>query len=62
MKEQAKYLRCVRCKSDMEMYKEDQYRWWYKCTDKECDMIMTSPKPLKNKKVDEVPNGKKNNL
>jgi len=47
--------RCPRCKKALSKYKEDKYRWWYKCTDEECEFVCTEAKPLNNKSIMEAP-------
>lgn len=55
-----KQARCLYCKSTMEKWKEDSYRFWFKCSDEECDYVSTEAKPLVNKTIEIVPSKKKN--
>jgi len=57
MKRETKDL-CCKCGYEMKLYKEDEYRWWYKCINKECTQIQTEPKPLTNKSIKSIPHKK----
>jgi hypothetical protein len=47
--------KCLHCKSEMDLYKEDIYRWWYKCG---CGFTSTKAKPLMNKTIEASSNTK----
>jgi hypothetical protein len=44
--------KCIKCKNNMKMYKQDKFRFWFKCMNKDCTYVSTEAKPLQTEALD----------
>jgi len=56
--EKMRLEKCIKCGHKLKDWKEDKFRFWYKCSNPKCSFFTTEPKALPNKKVENIPQTK----